>query len=57
MGAPALRGAIKIVSTTRLDMSRVALERVWSVVERDLPPLRAAVEAMLKEIGPEKVQS
>jgi len=32
------------------------LERVWSVVERDLPPLRAAVEEMLKAIGPEKVQ-
>ncbi len=29
----------------------INLERVWEIVERDLPPLRAAVETMREEIG------
>lgn len=27
------------------------LERIWTVVERDLPALRLVVEAMLRELG------
>lgn len=26
------------------------LERVWAIIERDLPPLRAAVENMLRSV-------
>ncbi len=34
-----------------LDYLGLSLERVWGIVERDLPPLRAAVEAMLSELA------
>lgn len=30
----------------------IKLERVWEIIERDLPPLRAAVVVMLNEIPP-----
>jgi uncharacterized protein with HEPN domain len=32
------------------DYLGVSLERVWSIVERDLPPLRGATEEMLREL-------
>lgn len=34
------------------DYLGIDLERVWSIVERDLPPLKAAVEAMLESSSP-----
>ena len=30
------------------------LERVWMIIERDLPPLRAAVEAMLRSLDDDR---
>lgn len=30
------------------------LERVWVIIERDLPPLRAAVEAMLRSLDDDR---
>ena len=33
------------------DYLGLSLERVWSILERDLPPLRLAVETMLGELG------
>lgn len=33
------------------DYLGIKLERVWEIVERDLPILRAAVEAMRRELG------
>ena len=32
------------------DYLGINLSRIWTVVERDLPPLRAAIEAMLREL-------
>jgi len=33
------------------DYLGLSLGRIWEVVENDLPPLRAAVESMLREVG------
>ena len=33
------------------DYLGINLARIWAVVERDLPPLRAAVAAMLRELA------
>ena len=32
------------------DYPAINFERIWEIVERDLPPLQAAIEAMRKEI-------
>ena len=32
------------------DYLGLSLTRIWAVVERDLPPLRAAAESMLNEL-------
>ncbi len=31
----------------------ISLSRIWDVIQRDLPGLRSAVEAMLREVGVE----
>lgn len=33
------------------DYLGLSLERAWAIIERDLPPLRTAVESMLAELG------
>jgi len=32
------------------DYLGLSLPRIWNIIERDLPPLRAAVEMMLSEL-------
>jgi uncharacterized protein with HEPN domain len=35
------------------DYLGIKLERVWEIIERDLPPLRTAIESMRREITDE----
>jgi len=36
-----------------LNEFRLVNRRIWQIVTDDLPPLKAAVEAMIKEVGEE----